>query len=228
MALSDTISGFGVDLGFISGVSGFFLSLIMFVVFATFMGFITYFIANRRVYNRKIHKFEEVSGSTVPVGEDKAREIVLPFTSIRAFFLKNHKVYLPRPSLQTGKNNYWYAVRRDGEWVNVKPKFNEDTSEVDLVYDHSDMRMANASLKKLVEKNYKKLNWLKEYAPYIGFGILILMLGISAYLFFNEAGKVITGLSASTQQIANAVESLNEILNSLDNIATSSGIRPLT
>jgi len=226
MAFSDYISDLGVDIGGGSGaLSTIILGIITFTLVAIFVGAITYLIANRKSYNITIHIFEDIGGNTSPIGIDKAKEIVLPFTSVKAFYLRNNKIFLPRPSIQTGKRVYWYFKRRDGEWVNCGPQFNEKTSKVDLTFDHSDMRMANASLKKLVEKNYKKLNWLKEYAPYIGFAILIMMLGITFFLVIGEASKVTGGLAEATTQIAKSVEAQNQILQSLDNIISTSGVR---
>ena len=156
---------------------------------------------------------------------EKAREIVLPFTTVRAIYLQKSRIFLPRPSIQTGKGHFWYFKRADGEWVNCRPKFNLKTGDVDLDFDHSDMRLANASLKKLVEKNYKKLNWLKEYAPYIGFAILILMLGITFFLVIGEASKVTGGLGTAVENMGEMIEAQKDILQSLDNILSSSGVR---
>ncbi|GAH16244.1 unnamed protein product, partial [marine sediment metagenome] len=85
---------------------------------------------------------------------------------------------------KTGKGHYWYYIRKDGEWNNVGlQSLNKKLEELKIYADHTDMRMANASLKKLVDKNYKKLNWIKEFAPYIAMGVLIFILAISVYVY---------------------------------------------
>ena len=94
-----------------------------------------------------------------------------------------------------------------------------------MVVDHSDMRMANASLKKLVEKNYKKGNFLKEYGPMIGFGILIFLLGLVAWLLLTEANKISGSLGANVDNMRDIMESLGNILQSMENIETKSGLR---
>ena len=76
------------------------------------------------------------------------------------------------------------------------------------------MRMANASLKKLIEKNYKKLNWLKEYAPYIAIGILVLLLGIVAFLILNQANDVVAGFSDVADKLADVLVNLDSIKSS--------------
>ena len=208
------------------GIGNFISALIFFIVFAFLVGGITYYISSRKKYNKKIHMFEEIAGQAVPVGIDTAKEIILPNTSIRAIYLRKKKVYLPRPSIQTGVGHYWYFIRKDGEWNNVGlQNLNKALDKLNLHYDHTDMRMSNASLKKLIEKNYKKLNWLKEYAPYIAIGILILILGISAFLVLNQANKNLAGMNFAAEKNAEVTAALQQILVSMDSICASSGIR---
>ena len=227
MALSDLLEKVGVDFGSETALSigTYITGTVVFLGIAVIVAILTFFIVNRRSYNKHIHIFEEINGQTVPVGMDKAREVVLPFTSVRAFYLRKKKLFLPRPSKQTGLNHYWFFVRDDGEWMNIIPSnINRKLRELNMKWDHTDMRMANASLKKLVEKNYKRTNWLKEYAPYIGFAMLILMLGIVGFLIFGEAGKTLSGLSSNTQNLADVTEAVARLLGSAESLTTGSGI----
>lgn len=231
MAISDFLGQLGVDIGgdTVSKATNLGVGLIYFVIMGIAVAIATAWWVNRKSYNKTIHIFEEVSSQTEPIEMDKAKEITLPFTSVRAFYLKKKKIYLPRPSLQTGKGHYWFFIREDGEWMNIKPSnVNEKLRELNLKFDHTDMRMANASLKKLVEKNYKKTNWLKEYAPYIGFAILILMLGIVAFLVVGESSKVVGGINANIDNMEGITANLERILSASDRIASTSGIRSAT
>ena len=208
------------------GAGNFIQAFIFLLVLAFVVGGIVYYIMNKRQYNKHIHIFEEIAGKAIPTAVDRAKEIILPNTSIRAYYLQKRKVFLPRPSIQTGVGHYWFFIRKDGEWINIGlENLNKKLDELQIHYDHTDMRMANSSLKKLIEKNYKKLNWLKEYAPYIAIGILILLLGITAFLILNQANKTVAALGSSAQTNEAVVESLKNILQSMDNICTGSGIR---
>lgn len=227
MALSDLLNRLGLDFSSETALNiGTYISgTVVFLGIAIIVAGLTFYIVSRRAYNKHIHMFEEINGQTTPIGMDKAREVVLPFTSVRAFYLRKRKIYLPRPSKQTGKNHYWFFIRDDGEWMNIIPSnINKQLKELDMKYDHTDMRMANASLKKLVEKNYKRTNWLKEYAPYIGFALLILMLGIVGFLIFGEAGKTLSGLSSNTENLAKVTEEVARLLGGAESITTGSGI----
>lgn len=232
MALDEVTGGLGlgIDVGSIlSGAGNLATGFVIFLIIALATGIITYYFVQKKHYNKEIHVWEEVNGVTAPMFDDKAREIVLPNTSVRAYLLKKMKIYLPRPSKQFGKGHYIFYIRKDGEWVNVLPSnINTDMVTLKLDFDHADMRLSNASIKKLVEKNYKKLNWIKEYAPYIAIGILILMLGITFFLLLNKAsiisGQLVSGIKAQGETI----NALNEILKSLDNLKSSSGIEVVT
>ena len=228
MGFTDLLAQAGIKLpeGVGSGAGNFVWGLIFFIVLAGVVTGIVLLLSSRKQYNKHIHMFEEVAGKAIPIGVDTAREIILPFTSIRAFHLKKMKVYLPRPSIQTGKGHYWYFIRKDGEWINIGlENLNKTMDNLKIHYDHTDMRMANASLKKLIEKNYKKLNWIKEYAPYIAIGILILLLGITAFLVVNQANKIVDGLNSGIKINNEVIESLESILSSMDRICSGSGIR---
>lgn len=234
MAASDFLGDLGVDFGSTigGGGSGFVLQLVIFVLVAIGAGVGAYLWAAKRAYNKKIHIFEEINDYPVPTGLDQAKQVLLPFTSVKAFFLKKNKIFIPRPSKQTGKGHYWYLITQDGEWHNVSLKKLESLSskhaDLEIKEDHSDMRMQNAALKKLVEKNYKKLNWIKEYAPYIAMGLMIFLLGLTAYLVIGEASKIYGGISGNIEAMNEMTKEMGRLLSSVDNIKAGSGIKPLT
>ncbi len=224
----DILGKAGIDLpsGIGGGAGNIIQGFVFLIVLAIVGGGIAYFISNRKQYNKTIHIFEEVAGKAIPTTIDKAKEIILPGTSIRAYFLQKKKVFLPRPSIQTGIGHYWFFIRNDGEWINVGlENLNKKLTDLNIHFDHTDMRMANASLKKLIEKNYKKLNWMKEYAPYIAIGILILILGIVGFLVLNQAQKLVGGLASAVSSNTEVIEQMGKMLVSVDNIYTGSGIR---
>ncbi len=228
MGIGETLSGVGVKLpeGLGTNAGGVIQALVFLLILGLIAGGVAYYFSRKKQFNKKVHIFEEVSGQVIPVGTDTAKEIVLPNTSIRAFFLKKRKVFLPRPSIQTGTGNYWFFIRDDSEWMNIRPSnLNKELTELGFHYDHTDMRMANASLKKLIEKNYKKLNWIKEYAPYIAMGILMVFLGLAIFLGTFQANKAVSALSDTAKTNQEVASSLNSILVNTDRICAGSGIR---
>lgn len=229
MAFSDFLASTGVDLSSDTGVFNFsfITDLVIFLVLAVFAGAFTYWYLQRKTYNKTIVKFREVNGITRRIGVEKAKEITLPNTSVRAYYLRKSQFYIPRPSIESAENEYWMFVRNDGEWVNVGlTNLNEELLKFGLKYDHTDMRMANAALKKLVDRSYKKSNWIKEWAPYIGFSVVIILVAISGYLVIGEAAKVNSATATNVVTLGEILKSMNEILSNVNNIGSSSGVKP--
>lgn len=227
MAASDFLGQLGVNVDAGGGIISFnsIGDIVIFLLLCVVAGGFTYWWLMRKTYNKQIVKFREINGVTRRVGIEKAKEIVLPGTSVRAFYLKNSKFYIPRPSIETGTNEFWYFIREDGEWVNVGlANLNTELKQLGLHYDHTDMRMANAALKRLVDKSYKKLNWLKEYAPYIGFAVIIIMLAIGGYMVMGESAKIVSAASSNVEALAKITETMNSVLGKISNIASSSGV----
>ena len=52
-----------------------------------------------------------------------------------------------------------------------------------------------------------------------------MMLGITFFLVIGEASKVTGGVAEATTQIAQSIEAQKEILQSLDNLMSTSGVR---
>ncbi len=228
MAFSDTLNQLGVEIGGESGIISFsFLGdIVIFIILAIIAGGFTFWYTNKKSYNKTIVKFREINGRTTRVGVEKAKEITLEGTSVRAYYLKSSKFFIPRPSIESAENEFWYFIRNDGEWLNIGlENINEKMDTLGLKFDHTDMRMANAALKRLVDKSYKKSNFLKEWMPYIGFSIIIIMVGISGYLVIGEASKVMGGAAANIEALAEITKTMNEILSNMNNIASSSGVR---
>jgi len=227
MGLLGDLVGTDIDLsGKLATTANMFYYFIIFLIFCGVIGIAVYFWYDRKQYNKTIEIFEEINGIPMKVGTDKAREVILPHTSVRAFVLYKRGFYLPRPSIQTGINNYWYFVRDDGEWLNIGlTNLNSELTKLGIKYDHTDMRFSNASVKKLVEKNYLKTKWWKEYAPYIGFGIIILLLGVAAFLVTRDLGGVLSGLQSNLAEQAKVTESLGKLAEAIANLkGGSSGL----
>ncbi len=232
MGIGEVISKAGINIG---GEGGFeigklLLNLVIggsfFVLVSLMIGGFVIWRYYKKQYNKKIHIFSEINGATCPYGDDVAKEIILPNTSIRAFLLKKGGLFLPRPSIQVGKDHYWYFIRDDGEWINVGlGNLNKELTELGIKYNHTDMRMQNASLKKLIEKNYKGVQWLKEYAPFIAIGILLVLLGIGGFLYMYGANKTVAGLDTAIIHMGELAETIGKMLSSVDNIRSGSGIR---
>ena len=188
MGFLDNIPGMegvtsSVDLGSIAGVVGtFILAGFMFILVAVLLFGFLWYKKQKKLDSKKIHWFEEVHAQLIPVDDDIARELTIPGTNIKLFYIKKKDVYLPRPVKRMGNDAYWFCIKNNREIVNFTLKnLNEEMKEGNLDYDHTDMRYAFTNLMELIKRNYrdKSQPWWKEFKEVIGLVILIFVMTLS-------------------------------------------------
>jgi len=206
--------------GLLKGAGQFILLIVLFAVVGGIFYYIYYLKKKKKSYNKSIHWFEEVGGLPVAIGKDMACELIVPGTNIPVFYVKEKKMYLPRPTIRMGQNSYWFMIKNNKEIVNFRMRnMNEDMTEANLEYDHTDMRYAYTNLKELIKRNYKDKSqpWWREYKEIISLVILIFVLTLSFIFIISKIG--------------NLIEKVGSLINHADNLikiaeikASSSGV----
>lgn len=196
----------GTDIETVGKATGdFMFYLLVFVCVAGILGIIIWQIIDKKTFNKNISTFGVRDGHTIPKGVFKAREIMIPNTSIKVFQLKN-KTILPLPTIETGKNAYLFFIRDDNEWINFGlENMNEELKRLKLNYNHVDMRYANSELGNLIDSNYGQSNFWKEYMPWIMSIGFVIIIGIAVYLGADKFAEAAFINSESTEVMAAAM-----------------------
>ncbi len=196
------------------------------IIFAAFIilifaGAVAFFYYNRKMkkvsFKNQVPIFLKIHGKHTRVGLDWAKELFVPDSNISLFFLKIHKIYLARPTRPMGKNEYWYSISENGEWVNfdLSTSPGEDTL-AQANYDHRDTRYAYVNLKEIIKKNYKDkaLIWWKDpvVMNIISFIIMsIIFVGACWFLIakmgglIGRVGDLIKALDPIAEKMSQAV-----------------------
>ena len=221
-SIQDALGSVGANIDLFGGNAGqYIMGFILFLFAFAIIGIIIYYFADKKKYCHKIQIFEEVNGQAVPTKQYRAKEVTIPNTSIRVFYLKEGKMFLPRPTIQTGKNNWLFFIRDDHEWVNIGiSSLNKQLTEMGLKYNHVDMRYANASLKELIKTNYGEKNFWKEYGAYVALGFLVIAICVGFYLVAEQQAEV-------ANQLATAIKTNSDLMKTLVEKAETSGITKL-
>ena len=171
MSFLSSVGADGVISGFLPGKGLLFWVGILFVAFVVLIvagavAFLYYGKKSRKkVFRNQIPIFISLNGKHKRAGLDWAKEIFVPDSNISLLYLKSHKIYLARPTRAMGKDEYWYAISENGEWVNFDLSTNPDDNTLAKAnYDHRDTRYAYVNLKEIIKKNYKdkSLVWWKD------------------------------------------------------------------
>lgn len=173
-------------------------------VILVFVGGITFFFTMRKSkrisFKNQIPIFMNINGKHTRIGIDQAKELFIPDSNISLFFLKSHKTYLARPTRAMGKNEYWYSISENGEWVNFNLSENpEDNTLADTNYDHRDTRYAYVNLKEIIKKNYKDkaIVWWKDpvVMNIIAFVIMSIIFVGAIWFLMIKMGHLISEVS---------------------------------
>ena len=177
----------------LGGIGQIFLLFGLFIIVGLILWFGYYLKKKKAQVNKIIFWFEEVHGEMVPIGQDKARELIIPGTNISVFYIKEKDMYLPRPVKRMGKDAYWFVIRNNREIVNFVMKNINDKGEGELDFDHTDQRYALTNLKALIQRNYrdKSQTWWREYKEIISLVILIFVLTMSFIFIISKLGTLI-------------------------------------
>ena len=225
----------GVD-GFFGGFNfaslGSWAGLIALSLFILFIGGgVTLLYYSRKAkkisFKFQIPIFMKVNGKYTRIDMDTAREVFVPETNISLIYLLKRKIYIARPTRSMGKNEFWYAIAENGEWVNIDLSQDPEHNNLAIAnYDHRDTRYAYVNLKEIIKRNYKdkSIKWWKEYAGVISMIIYGIMLVGAMWFFFWQAGKMISQLAPLADGFRISSENMMQAVKISQNL--NSGIIP--
>lgn len=224
MALSDQLPDLGsINFSSVWTVMTWFI-IAVFVVIVIGIGIYFYIISTR--WKKTIIVFEKVSGKWEITRRDKGMEVYVGTGGETALYLKKHKKYLAYPNTQTGRNTYWYAIGPDNLWRNIGiGDIDEVMDKLKVEYIPIEIGLARASLQKLLKENYQKPKFWEKYGDKIAFGIFILLLGFSLWFAAGRNLEVARILGENIESSTAVIDRAEQILSSLDNICTGSGLR---
>lgn len=197
----------------------FFVNFMILILVIIAAGIAVWFAIQRKRFNKKIVIWEKVGNTFEPTIKDKAMEMKHGSVGDTIFFIKRMKKYVPTPSLQTGRNTFYFFKRQDGELINFTPAdFDLKSKELGAQFLDKEMKYARTSLDGSWKERYEKQNFWDKYGQQIvNFGSIVIIM-----LFLWLIVKELMDISGAIQGAINAAkevqESTKEILIGLDNI----------
>lgn len=205
------------------------LVLTIFIVAVLIMiliGIAVYFLIQQFRFNKKIIIFERVGNNWEQTGKDKAIELRTSIIGDTVFYLRKRKKYLPRPELQSGRRTYWYAIREDGEWINISIEdIDLKMKNLGAKFLHPEIRHARTALYRNLKERYDKPKFLEKYGVLIVNTVVIILMML-IFLWVINVSISFSDKAMAMQDVATqAVDRVDTVLRSLDNICSSSGYK---
>lgn len=226
------LESLGVQNNPFGGISGqgllFWVGLIFLAfIILIFAGALAFFYyakkAKKTAFKNVIPIFVSLNGKHKKVGTDYAKEIYVPDSNISLFYLKINKIYIARPTRAMSKNEYWYSISENGEWVNFDLSTNpEDNTLAKANYDHRDTRYAYVNLKEIIKKNYKdkSLVWWKDpvIMNIISYIVMCIIFTGCVWFLISKCGHLIGQIPAFLDRMDIIADKMTEGVKAAQNI----------
>lgn len=212
----------------ISGVFSFITWFIIFVVLAVIAAIVTYLIVMRLKFNKKIVIFEKINNRFEPTGSDLAMNFKVGLGGDTVFFLRKRKKYISTPRLQTGRRTYWYAIREDGEWINIGIEdVDAKMKTLKVKFLDESMKHTRVALQRSLRDRYNKVTFLQKYGGIFAYASLIIITAIGVWLVADKMILIVERVGQQIDLANKLAVTQKEILGALDNICSTSGLKPV-
>lgn len=208
-----------------AGIGGwiiFVFLVFVFVLVGAVIAFFHYSNKNAKIQFRfKIPLFLKINEKYQRFDADTAKEVFVPDSNISLFFLKKRKLYIARPTRSMAKDEFWYAISENGEWINFDLSTNpNDNTLAQANYDHRDTRYAYVNLREIIKRNYKDkaVQWWKEYSPIITFVIISFIFILACWILLSKIGTLIKNLGPLTEQWTQISKNMAEAVKISQNL----------
>lgn len=206
------LGNFGIDTSSFSiGTIGtVFLWIIIAIIFIVIvLGIVIYFYS-RYLYNQKVMIFGKVGGVPMFKRQDAGRFMKMGSAGDRLIHFKKGARYLSVPTIQMGKNIWWYWEREDGELINIGLKdLDNEMKKMGAYFVDSDMRMQRLGIQKNLENRFENKSFFEKYGQMIATTIYVVFVTIALVVLFSKLVDVansINKMGAEVGEMARVVE----------------------
>jgi hypothetical protein len=209
---------------------------IIIVIVLVILGAVAWWYVQSKRFNKQFVIFDKVGKSFEPSLRGKARFVFIGSVNDRVFILKKPKMVLASPTIQTGRNTYWFFRRSDGELVNFGIEdLNERSQLLQAEMTNQEIAYQRLALEEFAKQRIKNSNWLMENMGMLAGITTIILVLVFLWLILGKMNTISsTNAETITQsaklQLANAdiVDKLSSLLNKLGiNGSSTSVVTPV-
>jgi len=192
------------------------LVFIISIVILGLIGFLIFINSAKKQYWIRIHVFRMVGNVPTRVAIYNAKEVpfgmagdklwrVAPMGAVSRIF----KVikWLPVGKLQTARNEFWYWIREDGEWINfIQSDIDEISRRAGVKFVKEDMRLQRLATERLLEQRLMNKSFWEKWGNVIMTVIFFLVIAVCVVVIFYQFGKIVDKLNPLIDNLAKAVQ----------------------
>lgn len=198
-----------IQIGSMSTWASIIIVVILVVVFLAIISAGVFIWYTRKQYYIKIVCFRLVGNTPTRVAIYSAREVAFGMAGDKLWrvapsgWLKFKVIkWLPTGKKQSAPNEYWYWVRKDGEWINFSmADLDEISKEMGVKFVQEDMRLQRLATDRLLEQRHMKKGFWEQWGNTIMTLIFFLIIAISVAIVFFQLSKVLDKLAPLVEMI---------------------------
>jgi len=209
-----------LQIGSLSFIASALLVLFICVIIIGLIGVLVYIMSVKKQYWIKIPVFKMVGNTPTRVNNFVAKDVVLSGAGDKLWrvapkgFFAPFKVikWLPVGKFQSSHNEYWYWIRKDGEWINFSLKDIDTVSdEMEVKFVQEDMRLQRLATEKILEQRLLTKSFWDKYGNMIATLGFFLVITICMVIIFYQWAGIIDKMGSLTSQIDLALKTANNI-----------------
>lgn len=205
------------DFSFLSGMGIWIFGIVLFMMVVG--GIITLFYFYQS-FNIKIKIFRNIAGYSRLVAVDRGRFVRVSQAGDFILFLKKHKKWLPRPTIQTAPREYWFYIRDDGEYINFGlENIDEVMSKAKVKYIAEDMRMSRLAISEILKKKFEDVGWWQKHGQMVINLALYFVMAMLLFLVFRQFIETAGTLNA-------ILDKADKILQGAHNLEATGILKP--
>jgi uncharacterized membrane protein len=165
------------------------------------------YIYYRKAYNQKVWIFSLIGNTPSFKLQDKGRFFRIGISGDKLFKLRKQKRMIPPPTIQMGKNLWWYYEREDGELINFSLKdLDKEFKKAGAYYVDTDMRMQRLGIQKNLEGRFKKEGFFSKYGSTIAGVIFVILVTVSLVVLFSKLVDVAGAIDRMSSNVGSMAE----------------------
>ncbi len=187
-------------------------TILIIVMVAGVLGYMTFWLIKYLRFNKKIVLFRKVGNKIMPVLRDKAMFERVGTGGDFWCRMRRFKKILPRPSIQTEKNTFWFFEREDGEWINFSlGDWDKQMKEAKIEYIDEDMRLQRLGIQKNLLARFQKITFWDKYGGtimFLGFVVIVTVCLVVLFQKMTNAWDQASYMAAAVRDMALEVHNM--------------------
>ena len=227
----DILGGFslGKYMPDFSGLGSGLLNILLIIIVIAGVSFGLWYYLESRKYKYKIEIYEKQGGTRyTKTMVDWAKIQKIGDSGEEVLVLRRLKKILPANGQKMGSNLYCFAIGQDGYWYNFTlGDLDAKQGLLDIEPIDRDMRYMHVAIRRNMDKRFNKGNFMDKYGAIMINGIFLLIMLAGLWFLIDKLADMVNVMLATQQGTLAVTDKLSQILGSLDNVCSNSGIKSL-